>query len=91
MFGKSKARRYEPTEQQTTFEDIAGIEEASEELVQVVDFLKDPEKYRRAGRDHSPKGVLLAGPPVPARPCWRGAPGRRRSLSSAPAHRSSSR
>ena len=49
MFGKSKARRYEPTEQQTTFADIAGIDEATDELAEVVDFLRNPDRYRALG------------------------------------------
>ena len=47
-FGRSKARRYEGTER-VTFDDVAGIEEAEQELVEVVDFLKNPEKYSRSG------------------------------------------
>jgi cell division protease FtsH len=60
--GRSKAKRYEASEQRTTFEDVAGIEEAEEELVEIVDFLKNPDKYRRLGA-MIPKGVLLSGPP----------------------------
>jgi cell division protease FtsH len=61
--GKSKARRYDQ-EQDTkvTFEDVAGIDEAENELVEIVDFLKDPPKYTRLGGT-APKGVLLVGPP----------------------------
>jgi cell division protease FtsH len=61
--GKSKARRYD-TETQTkvTFEDVAGIDEAENELVEIVDFLKDPQKYTRLGGT-APKGVLLVGAP----------------------------
>lgn len=61
--GKSKARRYDQ-EQDTrvTFDDVAGIDEAENELVEVVDFLKDPEKYTRLG-GAAPKGVLLVGAP----------------------------
>ena len=62
MFGKSKARRYEPTEQQTTFADIAGIDEATDELAEVVDFLRNPDRYRALGAI-IPRGVLLTGPP----------------------------
>jgi cell division protease FtsH len=60
--GKSKAKRYEASQQRTTFTDVAGIEEAEEELVEIVDFLKNPDKYRRLGA-MIPKGVLLSGPP----------------------------
>ena len=61
--GKSKARRYDQ-EQDTkvTFDDVAGIDEAENELVEIVDFLKEPEKYTRLGGT-APKGVLLIGAP----------------------------
>ncbi len=61
-FGRSRARRYEPTGDRVTFADVAGIEEAEEELNEVVDFLRHPEKYRKLG-GRIPHGVLLAGPP----------------------------
>ena len=61
--GKSKARRYDQeTDTKVTFDDVAGIEEAENELVEIVDFLKDPEKYTRLGGT-APKGVLLVGAP----------------------------
>jgi len=61
--GKSKARRYDQeNETKITFNDVAGIDEARNELVEIVDFLKDPEKYTRLGGT-SPKGVLLVGAP----------------------------
>jgi cell division protease FtsH len=60
--GRSKAKRYEASEQRTTFEDVAGIDEAEEELVEIVDFLRNPQKYTRLGGS-IPKGVLLTGPP----------------------------
>jgi cell division protease FtsH len=61
--GKSKARRYDQEKDtKVTFEDVAGIDEAENELVEVVDFLKDPPKYTRLG-GAAPKGVLLVGPP----------------------------
>jgi cell division protease FtsH len=60
--GRSKARRYEATAQRTTFADVAGIEEAQDELVEIVDFLRNPDKYRRIGAA-IPRGVLLSGPP----------------------------
>ena len=61
--GKSQARRYdEETDSRVTFEDVAGIDEAENELVEIVDFLKDPAKYTRLGGT-APKGVLLIGAP----------------------------
>jgi cell division protease FtsH len=62
QFGRSRARRVEPTAQTVTFEDVAGIEEAEQELVEVVDFLRNPDRYRRLGA-RIPRGVLLSGPP----------------------------
>src|SRR5215471_11433714 len=61
-FGRSRARRYEPSADKVTFADVAGIEEAKEELSEVVDFLRHPDKYRRLG-GRIPHGVLLSGPP----------------------------
>jgi cell division protease FtsH len=61
-FGRSRARRYEPSGDKVTFADVAGIEEAEEELSEVVDFLRTPEKYRRLG-GRIPHGVLLSGIP----------------------------
>ena len=60
--GRSRARRYEVTEQRTTFADVAGIEDAEDELIEIVDFLKNPKKYTRLG-GRIPKGVLLSGQP----------------------------
>ncbi len=61
--GKSKARRYDQEgEEKVTFNDVAGIDEAENELVEIVDFLKDPEKYTRLGGT-APKGILLVGAP----------------------------
>ncbi len=61
--GKSKARRFDlEAEAKVTFEDVAGIDEAENELVEIVDFLKAPEKYTRLGGT-APKGVLLVGAP----------------------------
>ncbi|MDQ3855992.1 MAG: ATP-dependent zinc metalloprotease FtsH, partial [Chloroflexota bacterium] len=62
--GRSRAKRYDASADspQITFEDVAGIEEAEAELVEIVDFLKNPEKYQRLGGT-IPKGVLLVGPP----------------------------
>jgi cell division protease FtsH len=61
--GRSRARRYDQKEgERVTFDDVAGIEEAENELVEIVDFLKQPERYTRLG-GAAPKGVLLVGPP----------------------------
>ena len=61
--GKSSARRFDQTESgKVTFEDVAGIDEAENELVEIVDFLRDPQKYTRLGGT-APKGVLLIGAP----------------------------
>src|SRR5262245_28613499 len=60
--GKSKAKVYIEKQTGVTFEDVAGIDEAKEELMQVVDFLKNPERYRRLG-GKIPKGVLIVGAP----------------------------
>lgn len=61
--GKSKARRYDQEKDaKVTFDDVAGIDEAENELVEIVDFLKDPKKYTRLGGT-APKGVLLVGAP----------------------------
>lgn len=61
-FGKSKAKRFFKGKQDTTFANVAGVDEAKRELEEVVDFLKHPGKYRRLGA-RTPKGVLLVGPP----------------------------
>jgi cell division protease FtsH len=60
--GKSKAKRYEASSQRTTFADVAGIDEATEELAEIVGFLKQPDRYQRLG-GMIPRGVLLAGLP----------------------------
>jgi cell division protease FtsH len=62
QFGRSKARRVEPTSQMVTFADVAGIEEAKQELLEIVDFLRNPDKYSKLGA-RIPRGVLLAGAP----------------------------
>jgi cell division protease FtsH len=61
-FGRSRAKQYAQQETKTTFDDVAGIDEAMAELREVVDFLKTPEKYQALG-GRIPKGVLLVGPP----------------------------
>jgi cell division protease FtsH len=61
-FGRSQARRVESSEQPVTFADVAGIEEAKEELSEIVDFLRNPEKYLKLG-GRIPRGVLLSGAP----------------------------
>lgn len=61
-FGKSKARVYAETNTGITFSDVAGVDEAADELKEIVDFLKNPEKFRRLG-GKIPKGVMLVGPP----------------------------
>ena len=61
-YGKSRAKRYESSEQRTTFADVAGIDEVKLELTEVVDFLKSPDKYLKLGGS-IPRGVLLYGPP----------------------------
>jgi cell division protease FtsH len=61
-FGRSRARRYQPSEDKVTFANVAGIDEAKEELSEVVDFLRTPDKYRKLG-GRIPHGVLLSGPP----------------------------
>jgi len=60
--GRSKAKRYDASATRVTFEDVAGIDEVEDELKEIVDFLKNPDRYRKLGAAF-PKGVLLSGPP----------------------------
>lgn len=62
QFAKNKAKSLDPEKQKITFSDVAGVDEAKEELAEVVDFLKEPERYVEIGAK-IPKGVLLYGPP----------------------------
>lgn len=61
-FGKSRARMSSPDDKKVTFDNVAGLQEEKEDLVEVVDFLKAPQKYTKVGA-RIPKGVLLVGPP----------------------------
>ena len=61
-FGRSRAQKYEPGRETVTFAEVAGIDEAKEELTEIVDFLRNPAKYQKLG-GRVPRGVLLSGPP----------------------------
>ncbi len=60
--GRSKAKRYDASDTRVSFEDVAGIDEVEDELKEIVDFLKNPDRYRKLGASF-PKGVLLSGQP----------------------------
>ena len=60
-FGQNRGKRFTKSMTQTTFADVAGVDEAKKELVEIVDFLKNPAKYKKLGA-RTPKGVLLVGP-----------------------------
>ena len=61
-FGKSKAKLYDNQKKRVRFSDVAGADEEKQELVEIVDFLKDNRKFKKMGA-RIPKGVLLVGPP----------------------------
>ncbi|MEJ5186260.1 MAG: ATP-dependent zinc metalloprotease FtsH [Candidatus Geothermincolales bacterium] len=61
-FGQSRVKIYDRSKDKVTFDDVAGLDEAKEELKEIIDFLRHPDKYRRIGA-RIPKGVLLVGPP----------------------------
>ncbi len=61
-FGKSKAKIYSESDVKVTFKDVAGVDEAKDELVEIIEFLRHPEKFTKLG-GRIPKGVLLVGPP----------------------------
>lgn len=61
-FGKSRAQLTQPSGKRFTFRDVAGLQEEKEDLKEIVDFLKSPDKYNKVGA-RIPKGVLLVGPP----------------------------
>ena len=68
-FGKSRARMSTDKDKQVTFQNVAGLEEEKEDLEEIVDFLKEPQKYTQVGA-RIPKGVILVGLPEQVRRCW---------------------
>ena len=68
-FGKSRARMITPDAKRVTFKDVAGLQEEKEELEEIVDFLKDPQKFIQVGA-RIPKGVLLVALRERGKPCW---------------------
>src|SRR5947208_14321830 len=60
--GKSRARLHSKQQKKVTFKDVAGVEEAKEELQEILEFLREPQKFQKLG-GRIPKGVLLIGPP----------------------------
>ena len=66
-FGKSRARLLSMQQKKITFKDVAGVDEAKEELKEIIEFLREAQKFQRLG-GRIPKGVLLVLPPRPARP-----------------------
>ncbi len=69
--GKSKAKVYVPGRDKVTFENVAGVDEAIEELKEIIEFLKNPAMFQMLG-GKIPKGVLLVGPPGTGKTCWPG-------------------
>src|SRR2546428_11291852 len=65
-FGRSKHKIFDRKELKTTFADVAGVDEAKAELIEIVDFLRNPKKYQRLGGG-LPQGVLLFRPPGPGK------------------------
>ncbi len=61
-FGKSRARLHSSQQKKVTFKDVAGVDEAKEELQEIIEFLREPQKFQKLG-GRIPKGVLLIGPP----------------------------
>src|SRR3989442_4768971 len=65
-FGQSNHKIFDRKKLKTTFADVAGVDEAKAELIEIVDFLRNPKKYQRLG-GRIPQGVLLVGPPGPGK------------------------
>jgi len=68
-FGKSRARLLSMQQKKVTFKDVAGVDEAKEELREIIEFLREAQKFQKLG-GRIPKGVLLVCLREPARPCW---------------------